>query len=103
MAPTDVCALSVRLWRAESVHLGAALFKYTGPTGYVIGYCSIAKRLGMKLNETGLWAGDHRVAGETEESIYSALGKTFKPPADRGRTDTLTDFARRAVRAKRTP
>jgi DNA polymerase (family 10) len=35
---------------------------------------------GMKLSEYGLFKGEKRIAGETEESIYKALGMEMAPP-----------------------
>jgi len=65
--------------------LGAALLYFTGPSGYNIGIRSAAKRAGFKLNEYGLFnreTGEY-VAGATEEDIYTALGRNYRPPTER--------------------
>jgi hypothetical protein len=65
--------------------LGAALLYFTGPSGYNIGIRSAAKRAGFKLNEYGLFnreTGEY-IAGATEEDIYAALGRNYRPPTER--------------------
>jgi DNA polymerase (family 10) len=65
---------------------GAALDYFTGPRGHNIGMRRKAKEQGYKLNEYGLFDDeDNRVAGETEQSIYTALGHPWKPPEQRGK------------------
>lgn len=64
---------------------GATLFALTGPKQYVIAYRMKAKKAGMLLNQYGLFKGDERVAGETEEEIYEFLGKKYKAPNLRGK------------------
>ena len=36
--------------------------------------------MGLKLNEYGVFDGDRRIAGDTEESVYRALGLRWIPP-----------------------
>lgn len=75
----------VNLWKTVTKSWGAALFSFTGPKKYGIAYRSIAKRKGLLLNQYGLLdAKGKQIAGETESSIYEALGKTYKPPQMRG-------------------
>ena len=65
--------------------LGAALLYFTGPAGYNIGIRSAAKRAGFKLSEYGLFnreTGEY-VAGATEEEIYTAMGRNYRPPTER--------------------
>jgi DNA polymerase/3'-5' exonuclease PolX len=38
----------------------------------------------MKLSQYGLFKDGKMIAGETEESIYNALGKKWKEPCRRG-------------------
>jgi len=61
---------------------GAALLYFTGPAGYNIGMRLRAKRMGMKLNEYGLFdrSTDAYLGGETEDDIYQLLGKTPRHP-----------------------
>ena len=67
---------------------GAALQYFTGSKDHnvILRKAAIAK--GLKLNEYGLFRGKKQVAGETEESIYRALGfKTPIPELRQGRCE----------------
>jgi DNA polymerase (family X) len=68
---------------------GAAMQYFTGSKAHNIALRDLAVQRGLKLNEYGLYtvADDSRVAGDTEESIYAALGLSWVDPAlreDRG-------------------
>jgi DNA polymerase (family 10) len=81
---------SVRLWGgfqadlrlvpAES--LGAAQQYFTGSKAHNIVLRDRAIQRGLKLNEYGLFRveDDARIAGETEDGIYEALGLALVPP-----------------------
>lgn len=70
----------LRLVPAES--RGAAMQYFTGSKAHNIAVRDRALERGLKLNEYGLYrvGDDHRVAGETEESIYAALDLDWVPP-----------------------
>ena len=77
----------LRLVPAES--RGAAMQYFTGSKMHNIALRDLAIQRGLKLNEYGLYtvADDTRLAGETEASIYAALGLEPIDPAlreDRG-------------------
>jgi DNA polymerase (family X) len=61
---------------------GAAMQYFTGSKEHNILLRSRALKLGLTLNEYGLFRVDDetRVAGETEEEIYAALGLAWIPP-----------------------
>jgi len=59
---------------------GAALQYFTGSKEHNIATRKIAKSKGLKLNEYGLFKGNKKIAGRTEEGIYQALGMEFIPP-----------------------
>jgi DNA polymerase (family 10) len=61
---------------------GAAMQYFTGSKAHNICVRDRAVQLGFKLNEYGLFRvdDDSRVAGETEEGIYRALGMDFVEP-----------------------
>ena len=59
---------------------GAALMYFTGSKSHNIALRSIANEHGWKLNEYGLFDGDRRIAGATEEEIYEKLGLMYVPP-----------------------
>ena len=67
--------------------LGAALMYFTGPAGYNIGMRMRAKKMGLKLNEYGVFDRNTGVyiAGATETDVYQALGKNYKSPDLRGK------------------
>jgi len=61
---------------------GAAMQYFTGSKEHNILVRSRAQRLGLTLNEYGLFRveNEERVAGETEEDVYRALGMDWIPP-----------------------
>jgi DNA polymerase (family 10) len=61
---------------------GAAMQYFTGSKEHNIVLRSRALKLGLTLNEYGLFRleGNERVAGETEEEIYRLLGMDWIPP-----------------------
>ena len=63
--------------------LGAALQYFTGSQQHNVRLREIAQARGLRLNEYGLYDerdADRRVAGESEEGIYEALGLPWIPP-----------------------
>jgi len=70
----------LRLVPAES--RGAAMQYFTGSKAHNVLLRDRAIQQGLKLNEYGLFRvdDDGRVAGETEEGIYEALGMAWVPP-----------------------
>jgi DNA polymerase (family 10) len=59
---------------------GAALAHFTGSKAHNLALRRLAQRNGLKLNEYGLFRGNRRVAGRTEEEVYGALELAFIPP-----------------------
>ena len=59
---------------------GAALVYFTGSKAHNIAIRRIAQNQGLKLNEYGVFKGSKRIAGETEESVYKAIGLPWIPP-----------------------
>jgi DNA polymerase (family 10) len=62
---------------------GAALLYFTGSKAYNIELRKRAIARGLKLNEYGLFRGEKRIAGATEESIYAALELPWLAPERR--------------------
>lgn len=64
---------------------GAALQYFTGSAAHNVRLRGRALRMGLTLNEYGLFRNHDsaRVAGETEEDVYSALGLPWIPPQRR--------------------
>jgi len=66
---------------------GAALHYFTGSKAHNIAVRRIAQEAGLKLNEYGVFRGDRRIAGDTEASVFAAVGLPWIPPElreDRG-------------------
>lgn len=68
-----VSGLGVDLLIAAPEGAGAALLHFTGSKAHNIGLRRRARRMGLKLNEYGLFRGSRRIAGDTEAGIYAAL------------------------------
>jgi len=79
---------SVRMDRGYNVDLrvvpkssfGSALQYFTGSKEHNIALRRVAIAKGLKLNEYGVFKGSKKVAGETEQAVYSALGVEWIPP-----------------------
>ena len=74
----------------EAGAYGAALAYFTGSKAHNVRLRERAIKMGLKLNEYGLYKGARCVAGKTEEGIYEALELAFVPPElreDRGEVE----------------
>jgi DNA polymerase (family 10) len=92
------CGLQADLRVVAPESYGAALQYFTGSKAHNIALRLVAQKLGLKVNEYGVFRGDERIAGDTEESVYRAVGLPFIPPElreDRGEIE--------AARAGRLP
>jgi DNA polymerase (family 10) len=88
--------VDIRVVAPES--FGAALHYFTGSKPHNIALRKLALAKGLKVNEYGVFRGNKRVAGETEESVYASVGLPYIPPElreDRGEIE--------AARAGRLP
>ena len=87
----------LRLVPAES--RGAAMQYFTGSKAHNIALRDRAIQRGLKLNEYGLFQveDDRRIAGDTEEGIYDALGLEWVPPELRENRGEIEAAARRAL------
>ncbi len=90
--------LQVDLRVVDRESYGAALHYFTGSKAHNVAVRTIGVRLGLKINEYGVFRDDRRVAGRTEEEVYSAVGLPYIEPElreDRGELE--------AARAGRLP
>ncbi|MEM3116758.1 MAG: hypothetical protein QXX55_02115 [Candidatus Pacearchaeota archaeon] len=80
-----VHGIEVELYYTSPEEWGAALLAYSSRVGSGIGLRIIARIKGFKLNQHGLFdrKTNKRIAGRTEEEIYRALGRPWKPPEER--------------------
>lgn len=79
--------LQVDLRAVEPGAEGAALIYFTGSKAHNIAIRRIARKRGLKISEYGVFRGARRIAGDTEESVYRAIGLPLIPPElreDRG-------------------
>ncbi|MBL8851450.1 MAG: DNA polymerase/3'-5' exonuclease PolX [Planctomycetaceae bacterium] len=66
---------------------GAALVYFTGSKAHNIELRRRAQERGLKINEYGVFRGEERIAGRTEEEVYAAVDLPWIPPElreDRG-------------------
>lgn len=74
------CGLQVDLRVVGAESYGAALHYFTGSKAHNIAIRRIAQKLGLKVNEYGVFRGERRIAGKTEESVYRAVGLPYIEP-----------------------
>ncbi len=87
-------ALQVDLRVVKPESWGAALMYFTGSKAHNIRLRGIAQDVGLKLNEYGLFDGDRRIAGRTEEEVFKKLGLEFVVPElreDRGEVEAALE------------
>ncbi|MEP9396966.1 DNA polymerase/3'-5' exonuclease PolX [Mesorhizobium sp. KR2-14] len=70
--------VDVRVVPEESY--GAALHYFTGSKAHNIAIRKLAQDKGLKLNEYGIFRGESRVGGSTEEQVFAAVGLPYIVP-----------------------
>lgn len=73
---------------------GAALHYFTGSKAHNVSLRKRANGKGLKINEYGVFRGEERIAGETEETVFQAVDLAWIPPElreDRGEIDAAQD------------
>jgi DNA polymerase (family 10) len=71
----------------DPASFGAALHYFTGSKAHNIAIRRRAQQRGLKINEYGVFKGEKRVAGDTEESVFKSVGLPWIAPElreDRG-------------------
>src|SRR5438132_3444992 len=84
------CGLQVDLRVVPAESFGAALVYFTGSKAHSIALRRLALQRGFKINEYGVFHDEERIAGDTEASVYRAIGLPEIPPElreDRGEID----------------
>ncbi len=74
------CGLQVDLRAVEEGSYGAALHYFTGSKAHNVAVRTLGRERGLKINEYGVFRGANRVAGETEESVFAAVGLPWIAP-----------------------
>ena len=86
--------LQVDLRVVPEVSYGAAMHYFTGSKSHNIACRRRAQARGLKLNEYGVFKGDKRIAGATEEDVYEAVGLPWIAPVlreSRGEIEAAED------------
>ena len=84
--------VDVRVVPSES--FGAAALYFTGSKAHNIRVREHAINQKLKLNEYGLFRGEKRIAGKTEQEVYDVLGLAWMPPEireDRGEVEAALE------------
>ena len=79
--------IRVDLRVVEPSVFGAALHYFTGSKAHNTAMRTLARRNGLKINEHGVFKGQNCISGDTEESLFAALGLPYIHPElreDRG-------------------
>jgi DNA polymerase (family 10) len=82
--------MQVDLRVVPQVSYGAALYYFTGSKQHNVAVRKLAVKKGLKINEYGVFHGDERVAGRTEEAVLRTVGLPFIAPElreDRGEVE----------------
>ena len=74
------CGLQVDLRVVEPASFGAALQYFTGSKAHNVEIRKRAQAKKLKINEYGVYRGEKRVAGDSEESVYRAVGLPWIAP-----------------------
>ncbi|HOQ81858.1 MAG TPA: DNA polymerase/3'-5' exonuclease PolX, partial [bacterium] len=80
-------SLQVDLRVVEPDSYGAALQYFTGSKQHNIKLRTLAKEKGLKISEYGVFKGEKKIAGKTEEEVYRVFNMPVIPPElreDRG-------------------
>lgn len=59
---------------------GAALHYFTGSKEHNVAVRTRGVKMGLKINEYGVYKDDEHIAGATEEEVYKAVGLTYVEP-----------------------
>ena len=81
------CGLQVDLRVVPAESFGAASQYFTGSKAHNIEIRRLGQERKLKINEYGVFKGEKRIAGDTEESVYRAVGLPWIAPElreDRG-------------------
>jgi len=72
--------LQVDLRAVSKESYGAALHYFTGSKAHNIAVRKLANEKGLKVNEYGVYRGSEKIAGESEEEVYKAIGLCYIEP-----------------------
>ena len=93
--------IDVDLRIVPAASFGSALLYFTGSRSHTIALRRLALAQGLRLNEYGLYRGERRIAGETEEGVYKALALPYLRPEERLGGTEIRDALQRAQEGAR--
>ena len=93
------CGIQVDLRLVPPESFGAALYYFTGSKAHNIAVRAIALKRGLKINEYGVFRGEKRVAGESEDSVFHTVKLSFIPPELRENRGEIEAAAKGALPA----
>ncbi|HEX4998295.1 MAG TPA: DNA polymerase/3'-5' exonuclease PolX [Terriglobia bacterium] len=85
--------LQVDVRAVDPESYGAALQYFTGSKQHNVHLRTLARRDGLKINEYGVFRGEKRLGGSTEEDVYRLMGMPLMPPEireDRGEIEAAS-------------
>jgi DNA polymerase (family 10) len=86
--------LQVDLRVLESASFGAGLHYFTGSTAHNIAVRRLGQQRGLKISEYGVFRGNRRIGGRTEEEVFRSVGLPWIPPElreERGEIDAARE------------
>ncbi len=86
--------MQVDLRLVPAASFGSALQYFTGSKAHNIAVRRIGVKQGLKINEYGVFRGEERVAGGTEEEVYDSVGLPYIEPVlreDRGEIEAAKE------------
>jgi DNA polymerase/3'-5' exonuclease PolX len=82
----------IEIYVCDQKEKGAALLSATGPKEFNILIRKKAAKMGMKLNQHGLYKDETLIARSSETEILSKLKLKYYKPEDRGSTTVLEEI-----------
>lgn len=89
--------LQVDLRVLADENYGSGLHYFTGSRAHNIAIRRRAIRMGLKINEYGVFKGEKRIAGETEEQVFKAVGLPYIEPELRENRGEIEAAQRKAL------
>lgn len=86
--------MQVDLRAVEEESYGSALHYFTGSKAHNIAIRGLAQKLGLKINEYGVFKANKRIAGRNENDIFAAVGLPYIEPElreNRGEIEAAMD------------
>ena len=74
------CGLQVDLRVVPAVSFGAAFHYFTGSKSHNIAVRALGVKHKLKINEYGVFRGERRIGGRTEQEVFDAVGLPWIPP-----------------------